>query len=153
MKTGRKVQLQSDISHISETTSSSSEKSMKSVTEYSTEENGSSDDVESDSSPIYHTLPFKVIGAAHTTKTQDCLDEALTKMKGGATVSAMLKLEPENEFDRNAIAVHLDYGNLLMNAQLPTKFNPLLKPPWCSLVHEGVCWQSLAGVFLAFSCL
>lgn len=84
---------------------------MKSVTEYSTEENGSSDDVESDSTPIYHTLPFKVIGVAHSTKTQDRLDEALTKMKGGETVSAMLKPEPENEFDREAIAVHLDYGN------------------------------------------
>lgn len=102
---------ESEVSHISETTSSSSEKSVKSVTEYSTEENGSSDDVESDSTPIYHTLPFKVIGVAHSTKTQDRLDEALTKMKGGETVSAMLKPEPENEFDREAIAVHLDYGN------------------------------------------
>ena len=37
---------ESEVSHISETTSSSSEKSVKSVTEYSTEEIGSSDDVE-----------------------------------------------------------------------------------------------------------
>lgn len=102
---------ESEVSHISETTSNSSEKSVKSVTEYSTEENGSSDDVESDSPPIYHTLPFKVIGVAHSTKTQDRLDEALTKMKVGGTVSAMLKPEPENEFDREAIAVHLDYRN------------------------------------------
>ena len=40
------------------------------------------------------------------------LDKALTKMKGGETVSAMLKPEQENDFDRKAIAVHLDYGNL-----------------------------------------
>ena len=69
---------ESDVSHISKATSSSSEKSMKSVTEYSTEENGSSD-VGSDSTPIYHTLPFKVIGVAHTTKTQDCLCKHQTK--------------------------------------------------------------------------
>ena len=86
-------------------------KTHNELTEYSTEENGSSDDVESDSPPIYHTLPFKVLGVAHSTQTQDRLDEALTKMKGGKTVSAMLKPEPENEFDREAIAVHLDYGN------------------------------------------
>ena len=70
---------ESDVSHISKATSSSSEKSMKSVTEYSTEESGSSDDVESDSTPIYHTLPFKVIGKTHTTKTQDCLCKHQTK--------------------------------------------------------------------------
>ena len=32
-------------------------------------------------------------------------------MKVGETVSAMLKPEPENEFDREAMGVHLDYGN------------------------------------------
>ena len=88
---------ESEFSNISETTSSPSEKSVKSVTEYSTEEIGSSDDVESDSTPIYHTLPFKVVGVAHSTKTQDRLDKALMKMKGAGTVSAMLKPEPENE--------------------------------------------------------
>lgn len=49
---------ENEVSHISETTSSSSEKSVKSVTEYTTEEDGSSDDEGSDSTPIYHTLPF-----------------------------------------------------------------------------------------------
>ena len=48
---------ESDVSHILKATSSSSEKSVKSVTEYSTEENGSSNDVESDSTPIYHPVP------------------------------------------------------------------------------------------------
>jgi len=70
----------SDISRISETTASD-EGSAQTVTEYSTEENGSSEEEENKVKPIFHTLPFKVVGVAHSTRTQDHLEEALNRMK------------------------------------------------------------------------
>lgn len=123
----------SDISRISETTASD-EGSAQTVTEYSTEENGSSEEEENKVKPIFHTLPFKVVGVAHSTRTQDHLEGTLNRMKEhGETVSAMLLPEPENEFDKDAIAVHIDYGQGpsfigYIPRELTKYIHPLLEP-------------------------
>ena len=53
------------MSHVAETDSS---KSFDSVAEYSESDQNSSDDNENNT-PVYHTLPFKVVGVAHSRKT------------------------------------------------------------------------------------
>lgn len=104
-------------------------KSFNSVAEYSESDQNSSDDNENNT-PVYHTLPFKVVGVAHSRKTQDHLEEALIKMKeAGGHVSAILKPEPSNEFDKEAIAVHIDYGNgPYFIGYIPRELTPYLHP-------------------------
>lgn len=60
---------------------------------------------------ITHTLPFKVIGVAHTTEHQEHLGNAKIKMgESEDSVSAHIVPEPDNEKDSEAIAVKVDYG-------------------------------------------
>ena len=55
-----------------------------------------------------HTLPFKVLGVSYKNR-QTHLKHASEKIKNNEQVHVMIKSEPENENDQNAIAVLLDY--------------------------------------------
>lgn len=58
---------------------------------------------------VIHCLPFKVMGVTYNTIIQDHLEAA--KAVGCSLVSAKLEAEPNNQYDSNAIAVFIDYGN------------------------------------------
>ena len=59
---------------------------------------------------VTHTLPFKVIGVAHTLETQLHLERCFNKMKTLGEVNVRISPEPNNEKDKNAISVQVDYG-------------------------------------------
>lgn len=58
---------------------------------------------------MIHCLPFKVMGVTYNKRYQDHLEAA--KAVGAASVAAKIEAEPHNQFDSNAIAVFIDYGN------------------------------------------
>ena len=60
---------------------------------------------------LFTTLPFKVMGVAHTNNNQTHLMRAEDKMyNANEQVSAYLVPEPKNEKDSNAVSVKIDYG-------------------------------------------
>jgi len=69
------------------------------------------DDDDPDNDSITHTLPFKVIGVAHSLTTQNHLEECLEKMTiDHDSVKVRVTPEPDNEKDRNAISVEVNYS-------------------------------------------
>ena len=61
--------------------------------------------------PTY-TLPFKVIGAAHHRNLQDNLETGYQKMYDEKIgLAARLTPEPDNEYDKMAILVEIDWGD------------------------------------------
>lgn len=56
-----------------------------------------------------HTLPFKVLGVSYKNR-QIHLKCASEKLKTNEEVQIMIKPEPDNDHDKNAIAVLLNYG-------------------------------------------
>lgn len=67
--------------------------------------------LESKESQPLHTLPFKVLGVAHSRDRQDHLQKAFNRMrKEKLPVSSTIKVEPNNPIDSSAIAVFIDYG-------------------------------------------
>jgi hypothetical protein len=54
-----------------------------------------------------HTLPFKVLGTCFSKERQKSLDSALNYMDNNRPVFVDLQCEPENKYDKNAIAVYL----------------------------------------------
>ena len=59
-----------------------------------------------------HTLPFKVLGTWYSKERQNSLDSALDYMENNRHVFVDLQCEPENKYDKNAIAVYLMYDNM-----------------------------------------
>lgn len=98
-------QLPEDWEEISE-----SESNCSSISE--TDLSSEADTDREDTVPfITHTLPFKVLGVAHTKEHQDHLMKAKLKMgESKESVSAHIVPEPDNEKDSHAISVMLDYG-------------------------------------------
>ena len=69
------------------------------------------DDEDNDLS-ITHTLPFKVIGVAHSLNTQNHLELCLERLtEEPDSVQVRVNPEPENEKDKNAISVQVNYSN------------------------------------------
>ncbi|KXJ08396.1 hypothetical protein AC249_AIPGENE15539 [Exaiptasia diaphana] len=61
---------------------------------------------------ITHTLPFKVIGVAHSLTTQDHLEKAMEKMREpDNNVQLRIVPEPDNEKDKNAISVQVNFSD------------------------------------------
>lgn len=58
---------------------------------------------------VVHCLPFKVMGVTYNTMIQDHLQAA--KAVGSSVVSVKLEVEPNNQYDSNAIAVFINYGS------------------------------------------
>ena len=68
-----------------------------------------SEDEESDE--VVHTLPFEVLGVAHTMKNQAHMEACYVRMYDHKLpVLVRIQEEPENEQDRDAIAVHVNYN-------------------------------------------
>ena len=64
-----------------------------------------------DDESVEHTLAFKCIGAAHEKPRQKFLEVAERKLhREQCEVKVKLRHEPENEKDRNAIAIDMDHG-------------------------------------------
>ena len=60
---------------------------------------------------VKHTLPFKVMGSAHNLKYQRHLERAYDVWNSGkGSLLVLLCAEKENQYDPNAIAVLLKYG-------------------------------------------
>jgi hypothetical protein len=59
---------------------------------------------------MIHNLPFKCIGAAHEKPRQEYLERAEEMMRKGENVSIKLRPEPQNQYDRDAIGIDIDYG-------------------------------------------
>ena len=56
----------------------------------------------------YHSLPFKVLGTCHSTERQKALEDAYIYLEEhNRPVFAKLVAEPENVYDKNAIAVYV----------------------------------------------
>ncbi|KXJ12616.1 hypothetical protein AC249_AIPGENE16378 [Exaiptasia diaphana] len=65
---------------------------------------------EEDEEDVTHILPFKCIGAAHERERQEHLEKAEEKMAKGERVHVKLRHEAENIYDRDALAIDMDYG-------------------------------------------
>ena len=82
---------------------------------------------------LFTTLPFKVMGVAHTNHNQTHLMRAEYKMyNANEQVSAYLVPEPKNKKDSNAISVKIDYGEgkkhvRYISRELTQFIHPLLK--------------------------
>lgn len=101
------------------------------------------EDVESDESeetreacvPTSHCLPFKVLGQCYTAERQKALQESYEYLyENNRPVFVKLKAEPDNPYDRNAIAVYImassEYKKVGYLAQELTQFvHPLLNDP------------------------
>ena len=100
----------------------------------SSEEKDQSDDHdedEDDDNSTEHTLPFKVMGVAYSAERQKHLENAFQILRE-RNVEAKIVPESDNPYDKNAIAVMLDYGHdwskIGYIAKELTKFlHPLLK--------------------------
>ena len=77
------------------------------------EEEDEEEEGEEEEREISHTLPFKVIGVAHTLETQRHLEISFELLHSPNAADVHVKVEPEpnNEKDKNAIAVYVDYGS------------------------------------------
>ena len=58
---------------------------------------------------VAHTLPFKVLGTCYSKERQNSLDSALNYMENNHHVFVDLQCEPENKYEKNAIAIYLMY--------------------------------------------
>jgi hypothetical protein len=76
----------------------------------SSNENEETSDVD-DFMDVTHTLPFKVIGVAHSISTQNHLEKCLEKIHEHDDVQVRVSPEPDNEKDKDAISVQVNYGN------------------------------------------
>lgn len=58
--------------------------------------------------PTSHCLPFKVLGTCYTAERQKALEESYEYLyEHNRPVFVKLKAEPDNPYDRNAIAVYI----------------------------------------------
>lgn len=69
-----------------------------------------SDDGDDNEDPTHHTLPFKVLGVAYSAERQKHLENAFIILRE-RLVKAKIVPEIDNAYDKNAIAVMLDYGH------------------------------------------
>lgn len=118
------------VTHISETDMSNTSDTSIGDVNLGGDEDSSDDD---DDFPVYHTLPFKVMGVAHSNHSQTHLMRAEAKLyTDHEHVSVQLVPEPLNERDSNAISVQIDYGEGLhhvgyISKELTQFIHPLLK--------------------------
>lgn len=59
---------------------------------------------------VFHTLPFKVLGVAHSRLTQNHLEQCFLRLQENLLVQVKVQPEPANPRDSNAIAVLVNYG-------------------------------------------
>ena len=104
-KHGENMANSSDITPTSDT-------DLSDVPNEDSKESGEETEERDDEIPeITHTLPFKVIGVAHSKKHQDHMELAFKKLYNDRyPVTAHIMPEPDNERDSEAICVKLDYG-------------------------------------------
>lgn len=78
----------------------------------SANENGEISDVDDDGrdEDVTHTLPFKVIGVAHCISNQNHLEKCMETMNEH-DVQVRVLPEPDNEKDKDAISVQVNYCN------------------------------------------
>lgn len=131
------------ISCISETDLSDSDISIGDV---NLGDDDDTSDCESDSgdiSPVHHTLPFKVMGVAHTNQSQTHLGRASIKIYDEhEEVTAHLLPERDNERDADAISVQINYGDGPCHVgyiprELTNFIHPLLKDNAITKVEIG----------------
>ncbi|XP_070548818.1 uncharacterized protein [Ptychodera flava] len=65
---------------------------------------------EDEQEEIIHTLPFKVMGSGYSQQVQQTLEQGHVRLSSGETVNVKLRPDPDNEFDKEAIAVDFDVG-------------------------------------------
>jgi len=104
------------------------------------------DDDESES--VEHTIGFKCIGAAHEKPRQQFLKDAERKMEiEKLPVKVRLTAEPENEKDKNAIAIDMDHDTGwfpvgYIASELTAYLHPLILEGKIVETCEAYCFQS-----------
>ena len=123
------------------------------ISDNETDDDDNDDD---DEAPIFHTLPFKVMGVAHTNQSQTHLTRANLRMyEEHEEVTAHLEPEPQNERNADAISVQIDYGNGRCHvgyiARELTKFiHPLLNDNAITRVEIGDITFSVKWLRIGF---
>lgn len=98
---------------------------------------------DSDINIVHHTLPFKVMGVAHSNQSQTHLLRANIKInEEHEVVTAHLVPEPQNERDSDAISVQINYGDGPCHVgyiprELTKYIHPLLKENAITKVDIG----------------
>jgi hypothetical protein len=93
--------------------------------------NGNTEEIVEEEDDVTHCLPFKCIGAAHERFRQEHLERAQAALELGQNVEVMLRPEPTNAIDTNAIAIDMDHGSGFVNvgyiaSELTKYIHPLL---------------------------